>query len=202
MTLTPTREDAAQVALTERLNDPAVVAALTSLLDRAELVAVLLEGLDQLVARSETVGDNIMGSVAELRATVQGNTALADAGVDVKALLEAGVSLAAVLPKAAPGMVAAVETGAIDKLFTSGVVGAAAVDQVATLAGGLVAGGRAFESDPVKVGGPLSLLRLLKDPDVNRAISYFVTVARSIGQELAAASPATPSASPPPSTQR
>lgn len=184
MTLTPTREEAARAALSARLNDPAVAGALTSLLDRAELLAVLVEGLDQFISRSEVIGDNLLGGISELRTTVASNTALKDSGVDLKSLAEAGASLAAVLPKAAPGMVAAVETGAIDKLFASGVVGPEAVDQVAILAQGLVGGSRAFAADPVEIGGALSLLRLLKDPDINRALSFFATVARSIGQEI------------------
>lgn len=192
MTLTPTRESAGQAAISARLEEPAVAAALLSLLDHAELVAVLLEGVDGFVARSETIGDSLMDGVNELRSTVQSNTALQDAGVDLAAITDAGISLAAVLPKAAPGMVAAVETGAIDKLFASGVIGKDAVDQVATLAGGLVAGGRAFDQHPVQIGGALSLLKLLKDPDINRALSYFATVAKAIGQHLAA-----PPAAPP-----
>jgi len=184
MTLTPTREEAAQAALSARLNDPAVADALASLLDRAELLAVLVEGLDQFISRSEVIGDNLLGGISELRTAVASNTALKDSGVDLKALAEAGASLAAVLPQAAPGMVAAVETGAIDKLFASGVVGPEAVDQVAILAQGLVGGSRAFVTDPVEIGGPLSLLRLLKDPDINRALSFFATVARSVGQEI------------------
>ena len=194
MTLAPSREEAAQAQLSARLNDPVVATALTSLLDRAELLAVLLEGLDGLVARSEVIGDNLAGSFTELRTTVQSNEAFADSGVDLQALADAGVSLAAVLPKAAPGMVAAVESGAIDKLFASGVIGPEAVDQVAIVANGLVRGSSAFASQPVEIGGALSLLRLLKDPDINRALSYFATVAKAIGQEIgrdAAAHPTT-----------
>lgn len=190
MTLTPTREAAAQSAISARLDDPAVAAALLSLLDHAELVAVLLDGVDGFVARSETIGDSLMDGVSELRAKVRSSTALQDAGVDLAAITDAGISLAAVLPKAAPGMVSVVETGAIDKLFSSDVIGSDAVDQVATLARGLVAGGRAFNQQPVQVGGALSLLKLLKDPDINRALSYFATVAKAMGQQLAA--PAVP----------
>ncbi|MGD9960694.1 DUF1641 domain-containing protein [Nocardioides sp.] len=189
MTLAPSREEAAQAQLSARLNDPAVAGALTSLLDHAELLAVLVEGLDGFVARTEVIGDNLAGSFSELRTTVQSNEAFADSGVDLQALADAGVSLAAVLPKAAPGMVAAVESGAIDKLFASGVIGPAAVDQVAILANGLVSGSDRFAQDPVQIGGPLSLLKLLKDPDINRAISYFATVAKAIGAEIAAAQP-------------
>lgn len=189
MTLTLSRSQAAQDELSARLGDPVVAEALTSLLDRAELLAVLLQGLDQFVARSEVIGDSLLASLAELRATAGSSTLLAGTQVDLKAVAEAAASLAAVLPKAAPGMVAAVETGAIDKLFASGVVGTEAVEQVAVFAHGLVKGSRAFANDPVRIGGPISLLRLLKDPDINRALSFFATIAKSIGREIATAQP-------------
>ncbi len=195
MTLAPSRDEAVQAQLSQRLNDPVVAAALTSLLDRAELLAVLLQGLDEMVARSEVIGDNLAGSFNELRTTVQSNKALADSGVDLQALVEAATSLAAVLPRAAPGMVAAVETGAIDKLFASGVISTEAVDQVAVVATGLVRGSSAFATQPVHVGGALSLMRMLKDPDISRALSYFATVAKAIGQELGPDASAAPSTS-------
>lgn len=187
MTLTPTREEAAQAALTDRLNDPVVTAALTSLLDRAELIAVLLEGLDQFVARTEVIGDSLVDGISELRSAVGSNPAMRDSGVDLQALAEAGTSLAAVLPRAVPGIVAAVDGGVVEKLVNSGVLDGPAVDQVALLGQGLARGSREFAEQPIAVGGALSVLRLLKDPDINRAISYFATVAKAIGQELAAA---------------
>ena len=58
------------------------------------------------------------------------------------------------------------------------------VASIRVLARGLVQGGEDAATRPVEVNGPLSLLKLLKDPDVNRAISYFATVARAIGREL------------------
>jgi Protein of unknown function (DUF1641) len=188
MTLAPSRHDTAQAALSAKLDDPAVVESLLSLLDHADLLAIIVAGLDGFVARSEVIGDSVIDSVAELRTVLSENTALADSGVDVKALVEAGVSLAAVLPEAAPGMVAAVRSGALDTLFASGVLGPEAIGQVAVVAAGLVQGGRDFAARPVEVGGPVSVLRLLKDPDVNRTISYFATVARAIGRELATTS--------------
>lgn len=200
MTLTPTRDDTSEsvrTPLEQRLQDPAVAGALISLLDHADLIALLVEGLDQFVERSEVIGDNLISGVSELRTAIGNTSALADSGVDLGALAHAGASLAAVLPKATPGLVAAIESGAIDKLFASGVVGPEAVDQVALLAKGLVGGGRAFRTRPVEVGGVLSVLKLLKDPDINRAISFFATVAQSIGREIAAApAPSTSPASP------
>jgi hypothetical protein len=161
MTLSPPRE-ASTDALLDKLQEPAVAAAVTSLLDHADLVAVLLEGLDQFVARSETIGESLFASVDELRSTVSGNAALG--GLDTAGLLDSAQRLAG-----------------------SGIVSPAAIDSVAMVARGLVAGGERFKQDPVAVTGLLSLARLLKDPDLRRAISFGATVAKSIGQELEAA---------------
>lgn len=169
MTLSPPRERTTDAVL-EKLQDPQVAAALASLLDHADLVAVLLEGLDGLVARSETVGESLFASVDELRSTVNGNAALSSAlgSLDVAGLVESTKRLAA-----------------------SDVVSPQAVDSVATMARGLVAGGQQFKESPVEITGLLSLTRLLKDPDIRRALSYGATVAKSIGQELQAAPSAT-----------
>ena len=160
MTLSPPRE-APTDALLDKLQEPAVAAAVANLLDHAELVAVLLEGLDQFVARSETIGDSLFASVDELRTTVAGNETLA--GFDAAGLLDSAHRLAA-----------------------SGVVSPPAIDSMATVARGIVAGGERFTQDPVEVTGIFSLTRLLKDPDIRRALSSGATVARSLGQELAA----------------
>lgn len=183
---------ATRTALEDKLADPAVAASLLSLLTHADLVAVLLEGLDQLVGRSETIGGSLMEGLVDLRATVDANETLGRTGVDMASLLDSLLTLASVLPTAAPGMAAAVESGTIDKVFASDLVSPEAVDTVSLLARGMVRGGRQFAADPIRVEGPFSLLRLLKDPDVARALSFGATVAKAVGQELAAAPPAAP----------
>ncbi|MDP4014100.1 MAG: DUF1641 domain-containing protein [Candidatus Nanopelagicales bacterium] len=162
MTLSPPRERATDAVL-DKLQEPRIAAAVANLLDHADLVAVLLEGLDQFVARSDTVGESLFASVAELRNTVNGNTTLSSTlgAIDVQGMVDSAKRLAA-----------------------SDVVSPQALDSVATVARGLVAGGQQFKESPVEVTGLLSLARLLKDPDIRRALSYGATVARSIGQEL------------------
>ena len=189
-TTSPTTSPAGTAdVLQARLADPQVANALASLLDRAELLAVLVEGLDQFVARSEIIGDSLLANITDLRTTVENSPGLKDSGISFQEVTESAASLAAVLPKAAPGMVAAVESGAIDRLLASDLVSPAAVDQVAVLARGFARGKDDFANRPVEIGGALSLMRLLKDPDVNRALSYFATVAKAVGQELANPTP-------------
>jgi hypothetical protein len=165
MTVAPPREDTAHAVLSERLHDPAIAAALASLLDHAELLAVLVEGLDEFVARTEVIGDSLLSSFGDLRSIVANNESLAKAGVDLDKLKDAATSLA------------------VSDLFKPEMV-----EQLGLLSRGVVKGGQQYTAAPVEVGGILSMTRLLKDPDIKRAISFFATLAKSLGQELDAPS--------------
>lgn len=58
-------------ALAERMLDPKTANALNTLLDHADLLAVLVSGLDALARRGDTIADSLADGVTELRA-VQG----------------------------------------------------------------------------------------------------------------------------------
>ena len=137
-----------------------------------------------MVSRSEVISDSLIAGLTELRGAVE--TTEDRAGVDPQGVVRAGLSLASVLPKAAPGMVAAAESGAIERILGSDLVSTQAVSQIEILARGFTRGSAQFDRAPVDVGGPVSLVKLFRDPDINRALRYFATVAKSIGQELAA----------------
>lgn len=180
--------------LQRALADPQVVDSLTSLLGHADLLALLVEGLDGMVRRSEVLGDNLAGGLLDLQTTVNHNETLESTGADLGSLLESALLLASVVPTAAPGMARAAKSGVVEKLFDSDLVSPEAVDQISLFARGLVRGSEVYEKDPVQVGGTLSLLRLLKDPDITRALSFVVTIAREVGRELDARPAAAPAA--------
>jgi len=173
MSIASTRDGAAHEALVARLSDPQVAGALNSLLDHADLLAILVSGLDGFVARSEVIGDSLVSGLSEIRSATSNTTgpALAEAKLEPAALISAAISLLGVMPRAAPGLVQAFENNGGEHL--------------ALLTAGLTNGRADFLADPVQIGGPLSLLRLLKDPDVNRALSYLATIARAVGRQLA-----------------
>jgi hypothetical protein len=175
MTLAPERDDsvggahAAGGTITDdsardvaaRLQEPKTAAALDVLLDHADLLAVIVESLDQFLARSEVIGDSLISGISELRETAGASGALSLEGLDLKSATEAG-----------------------RRLMGSGMLSADTLDQLAVLARGLAQGRESFGTDPVEVKGALGALRLLKDPDINRAISYGATVLRAVGREL------------------
>ena len=75
-------------ALRARLDDPRTAAALHELLDRAEVLAFLVEGVDGFLRRGEVIADSLASAVGDLRG-VQANSALAEAGPALRALLPA-----------------------------------------------------------------------------------------------------------------
>lgn len=171
--LAPTATPSARAALEARLDDPGVVESLTALLDHADLLAVLVDGLDGFVGRSETIGDSVISGLTELRGVVDSGALLPDLGAPLPDLLAAVRQLAGILPQIAPQVVAAVEAGGADELalFTTG----------------LARGHADFIRNPVEVGGIRSIGRLLRDPDVARTLSYLATIGKAVGRELGAA---------------
>jgi hypothetical protein len=161
MTLAASPEQAAAAVLAERLNDPVVAASLVSILNHADLLALLVVSLDGFVARSEVIGDSLIASLGDLRSTVENNEALAEAGIDLRALKESATTLLA------------------SDLFKP-----ETLEELSVLARGVGRGNAEFAASPVAVGGIFSLGKLLKDPDINRALSFAATVAKAVGQEL------------------
>lgn len=161
-------------ALRQKLDDPGVAAALGELLDHADLLALLVSGLDGFIRRSETVSDSLVSGLGELRAG-SGITADVIAGIDLAGLAASLATLSRLLVGAAP---------ALERLTHSDLIAPDAVD-VVSLAGRALADGHArAERDQVSVTGVRALLRLLKDPDVGRAIGFLGEVAKSLGREL------------------
>lgn len=161
MTMSPPRQAAGQELIAERLSDPKVAASLAILLDHADLLAVLVEGLDGFVARSEVIGDSLIASVGELRSTVLNN----EVGINVGQMIDS-----------------------VSQVLASDLLKPESLEQLSVLARGMAKGGQQYESAPVAIGGLLSLGRLLKDPDIKRAISFGATLAKAVGQELGAPS--------------
>lgn len=155
-----------------KLADPAVVDSLATLLQHADLLAVLVEGLDGLLARADVIGASLLAGIDELTGAIDvGDAARA---IDIKGKLHGLGHLAATAP-----LVADVATPLV-------------MDQLALVGRGIEAGAASHAAHPVEVGGVLSLMKALKDPDVSRALSYLLSIARAIGRELGSPAPGDP----------
>lgn len=171
-------------SLMERLDDPQVAAALINMLDHVDLLAVLIVGLDGMVSRSETIGDALVEGIEELRGVAAANDQSVD-GLELGEILASLLTLSTSLPKITPAVTRVVDSGLVEHVLDSGITDPAMVTEVARIGRGLTAGAERADSDPIQVNGLFSLMKLLKDPDIQRAVSYFAAVAKSIGVELA-----------------
>lgn len=173
---TTVHQQASLDSLMERLDEPQVAAALTNLLDHADLLAILIVGLDGLVGRSETIGAALAEAITDLRGVASNGNG------DVIASLGA---LSGVLPKLAPMITDIIDSGLIDHVIDSGITDPAMIIEISRIGRGLTGGAASAKTDPIQVNGLFSAMKLLKDPDIQRAVSYFAAVAKSIGVELA-----------------
>ena len=160
--------------LVERLSDPAVAAALDDLLQHADLLAVLVSGLDGLVRRGDVITDSVAGAVAELRTAAETAGAPFD-GTDLGALAQSIGTLSGAVVGATP---------ALTTLLTSRLTDPEAVTVISNLASALVEGKESVEAGAPVPHGPLALLRAMRDPDVARGIGFFLQVAKAFGRRL------------------
>ena len=155
--------------LLERANDPDVAASLLVLLDHADLIATLVGGLADLVARSDTILDSVASSVGEL-ATV----ARESAEVEFPSAQEFK-ALAARLTTATPVII---------KALDSRIVAESTVDFLALASESVAEAKAAALTGHTSVRGFRSVLAIFKDPDVGRGMGLMVEIARALGRRL------------------
>ena len=97
---------------------------------------------------------------------------------------ESRTTLSATLPKLTPAITRLVDAGLIESVLDSGITSPVVIDQISKLGRGLAVGAEQAATDPVTVPGAFGLLRLLKDPDINRGLGFFLGVVKAIGAEL------------------
>ncbi|GEL19892.1 DUF1641 domain-containing protein [Pseudonocardia asaccharolytica] len=158
--------------LLARMDEPQVVAALNTLLDHADLLALLVVGLDGMLSRSEVIGDSLAEALGELRGNVPGGSL---PPIDYKALASSLATLSGSVVGATP---------ALSALLSSSLTDPKAVQVISQLAGALVEGREQIDRDPAAPSGVFGLLRALKDEDVARGLGYLLQVAKAFGRQL------------------
>lgn len=166
--------------LRERLDDPAVAASLNSLLDHADLLAVLLAGLDGMVRRGDEISETLASAVGELRGPATSlpglDRARAEFGsVDVASLVVSLAGLTRALVDTMP---------VLNKLLHSPLADPRAAEVLADIGAALVEGELAAQSDPGRPKGLFGLWRVSKDKDINRGLGFLIQVARAFGRQL------------------
>lgn len=152
-----------------RLEDPRTAESLHQLIDHLDLLAVLVVGLDQLVGRGDTIADSIGAGLAELRSVQK-------PPVDVAQLLAMGRQFT----DAAPALLDFLPV--VERIASSDLGDPRLTDLAATVARAAIRG--SADGAAVPVSGIRSLLRMLKDEDVSRALGFVFGIAKALGQEL------------------
>ncbi len=166
--------------LRERLADPGVAESLNRLLDHADLLAVLVDGLDGFVRRGDEISSSLSSAVDELRGPV-GSLSARFSGfdelksVDRQGLADSVSSLAAALVAAMPAM---------NKILQSPLMDPQAAEVLAGMGTALVDGKAAAEADPGGPKGLFGLWRVSKDKDISRGLGFLLQVARAFGRQL------------------
>lgn len=168
--------------LRDRLEDPGIAASLNTLLDHADLLAVLLTGLDGFVRRGDEISESLSSAVGELRGGPLAAGARGRVGptaelrsVDPQALAAGLKSLASVLTDAAP---------ALERILHSPMVDPQTVDILGHVGEALVEGTAAAAADPGGPKGLFGLWKVTRDKDVDRGLGFLVHVARAFGRRL------------------
>lgn len=161
----------------DRLDDPRVAEALTTLLDHADLLAVLVSGLDGFVRRGDDITANLTSAWGELSGSseqIPGLAALRE--VDLTELSASLAVLTGGLVKATP---------AINTLLSSSLTDPRGAEVVAALGDALVSARSSVPAPPRGLRGLWSTLRgAAKDPDVTRGLAYLIEVARVFGRKV------------------
>jgi hypothetical protein len=177
--LDPSVEPDRVEALIARLDDPQVASSLNALLDHVDLLVLLVEGLDGLLRRGDTITDSLTQGVEDLRG-LEGGAAVPTAGQVVE--------LTQGLTRLTPTLVDLLPT--IEQLLRSD-LGDPRVIEIAGMGGrALTRGAQQAEAQQPRVSGVLALMKVLKDDDVARGLGFLVSVAKAFGQELKATNPA------------
>jgi hypothetical protein len=164
--------------LAARLDDPAVARSLHQLLDHADLLAVLVIGLDGLARRSDAITDAMVDSLAELRA-VERPAGLPDAAH----LLQIAQQIGGMVGPAVDML------PTVEYLLRSDLGDTKVIDVAAMASRAIVAGSLATEAGSKKDRRPgfFALWRAFRDPDTRRALGFGIGVAKALGRELAQA---------------
>ena len=151
--------------LRERLQDPQVAANLAILLDHADLLALMVQSIDGLLQRADTISASVADGLQDARAMAE----------SAKVAIEPARRLAGHAPAIAD---------AADVLLSSGMFAPDAVQTLGRLAAALADGAAVAQDKGTTVNGLLPMLRILRDPDVGRGLGLMVEVARALGRTL------------------
>jgi hypothetical protein len=156
-------------AVVERLNDPAVAAALVTLLDNAELLSTLVLGLGGVISRGELIMDAVAEGVNDFKAS------RGDAPAPQIPSLSEVSAITSELIAAGP---------ALERVLNSKMVEADTIELLSTVSEAATEGVARARAEGTRVGGPISAVRAMRDDDVQRGLGVLIEISRALGRRL------------------
>lgn len=156
-------------AVAQRLDDPAVAAALVTLLDNAELLSTLVLGLSGMIARSESIMDSVVEGIHDFRGA---DTERSGPPVTLRDLGQ----VAREFTDAAP---------ALQAILDSSMTKPATIELLSLVSDAATEGAAAARETDAKVSA-FGAVRALRDDDVQRGLGMVIEIARALGRKLPA----------------
>jgi uncharacterized protein YjgD (DUF1641 family) len=162
----------------EKLEDPRIVEALVSLLDKSDKLALFAQTLEDFLGRSEVLLNSMSKSVGQLGRV--GVTALGKTfeNIDLDDLKSASGQLQGMLP------VWRDFVGEFNTLKEAGVFDAEVVKIIGRTGRAMASTVRDPTAHSSETRGVFNLLSLLKDRDIARSLNFLISFARHFGGDL------------------
>jgi uncharacterized protein YjgD (DUF1641 family) len=158
------------------LRDPEIRASLSVLLANAPTLAALTTMGNQLLARGPEIMDNVNGLVLQARGPLSENSGGAR-------LTSAVGALADIAPLAKP---LAARSEVITSFLDSQILQSEIVDIVGRLGEAAMEADQVTRGKSLEVGGVFSLLKALKDPQVQETLAFVIEFAKHFGSSQSA----------------
>lgn len=174
----PRAADRTADVLFEKLEDPRIVEALVSLLDKSDKLAFFTDVLEGFLQRSEGLMESVSQSFGQLARA--GTSALGKSleNIDLDDLKSASGQLQDMLPLLRDFV------GELGALKQAGFFDAEVVKIIGRTGRAISATARDPKALSSEARGVFSLLGLLKDPDVARSLNFLISFARHFGGDL------------------
>lgn len=157
-----------------RLSDHETAKTLMALLDRMETAALLLEGIDEFIRRGDVIADSLANGFSEIKSLTA--RVGSKRTVEISELITNYGQLTAALSGAAP---------AISELLESGMLNTQVVDLLGSLAEAAVEATANSQHREPSIKGVTSLVKSLRDPDIQRGLSFVMEFAKAVGRKIA-----------------
>ncbi len=183
------------LALAEKINDPDTAQALDQIMNHLDFVAFSLDAADGFLQRSEIVIESLADGVQDIRTLAPADEpnliktlteTLPQLTASLPQLVEILPQLTAILPSLS-GVLSELQTilesEEFDALMRSGVFSPKTVGIVGEAGNALVDSYEAHQTTPKSVG-MFGVLGAMRDPDVQRALGFFVEFGKRFGQKM------------------